>query len=394
MKLSRRVMELAESATLAVSAKAAKMKASGVDVVSFGAGEPDFATPDHISAACIAAIQQGKTKYPTPSFGLLATREAVCASLKRDAGLGYNPEQVIITSGGKEGGYLAFHALLDPGDEVIIPAPYWVSYPEMVRLAGGKPVHIQGPEANDYKLTPKILNSAITPKTRIFVHNSPSNPSGVTYDPNEVRALAEVLAEQDIIVFSDEIYDRLLYGGQKTLSFAATGPSAFAKTLTANSASKTFAMTGWRLGYTAGPVEIIKAMAKLQSQCTTGAATFSQIAYAAALLGDQAPVEKMRIEFERRGRHMWNRLTKMREVRCSKPRGAFYCFPNVGDVYARLGVSDSLKFSERLLDEAHVAVVPGAAFGMDDHVRLSFATSMDQIDKGLDRLQNFLQSPK
>ncbi len=390
MRLSQRAESLKESATLAVSAKAARMKAEGVDVVSFGAGEPDFDTPAHIRQAAIDALNAGQTRYPNPASGLNVARKAVCDSLLRDAQLTYKPEQVIITSGGKDAAYLAFHALLDPGDEVIIPKPYWVSYPEMVRLTGAEPMFVVGPESRDYKLTPDLLRSAITRRTRMFVFNSPSNPSGVTYDPDEVRALANVLQEHDIVVLADEIYDRLLYGGQKTISYASVSAKAYAQTLTCNSASKTYAMPGWRLGYAAGPVEIIKAMAKLQSQSTSGAATFSQIAYAAALGGDQACVEAMRVEFERRGAHMWRRLTAIPGVRCPKPTGAFYCFPNVSAAFARLGVDGSTAFASRLLEEAKVAVVPGEAFGMDQHVRLSFATSLPQIDKGLDRIEAFL----
>jgi len=392
MKLSRRVTELAESATLAVSAKAARMRAEGVDVVSFGAGEPDFDTPAHIRQAAIDALHEGQTRYPNPAFGLTVARQAVCNSLARDANLRYGPEQVIITSGGKDAAYLAFHALLDPGDEVVIPKPYWVSYPEMVRLAGGVPVFAVGTEKNDYKLTPEILRSALTSRTRMFIFNSPSNPSGVTYHSEEVRALAGILQDRDVVVLSDEIYDRLLYDGQKTLSYAAVSDRAYAQTLTCNSASKTYAMTGWRLGYAAGPVEIIKSMAKLQSQSTSGAATFSQIAYATALTGDQACVEAMRVEFERRGAHMWRRLTDMPGIRCPRPTGAFYCFPNVSRTYGKLGVHGSIEFAARLLEQARVAVVPGEAFGMDQHVRLSFATGMPQIDKGLDRIEAFLRA--
>ncbi len=391
MKLSKRVTALAESATLAVSAKAARLKAEGVDVVSFGAGEPDFDTPAHIRRAGLGALEAGQTRYPSPAHGLLAARKAVCDSLLRDSKLHYDPDQVMITSGGKDAAYLAFHALLDPGDEVVIPKPYWVSYPEMVRLTGAVPVFVVGPRERDYKLSPELLRTVLTPRTRMFVFNSPSNPSGVTYDPEEVRQLAHALQEHDLIVLADEIYDRLLYGDQKTISYASVSDRAYAQTLTCNSASKTYAMPGWRLGYTAGPVEIIKAMAKLQSQSTSGAATFSQLAYAAALAGDQSCVETMRAEFERRGRHMWTRLTSMPDVQCPKPTGAFYCFPDVSKTYPRLGVSGSIEFAGRLLDEARVAVVPGVAFGMDGHVRLSFATNMASIDKGLDRLEQFLR---
>jgi len=391
VKLARRVRELAESATLAVSAKAARMKAEGVDVVSFGAGEPDFDTPRHISQAAIDALLSGKTRYPSPAHGILVARQAVCTALQRDQGLIYSPEQVIITSGGKDAAYLAIHSVIEEGDEVVIPVPYWVSYPEIVRLAGGTPIHIAGPEERDFKLTPALLESVLTPRTRMVIFNSPSNPSGVTYWPEEIRALAAVLERRDLIVFSDEIYDRLLYGDQRTLSYAAVSSRAYGQSLTSSSASKTFAMPGWRLGYAAGPIEIIRSMAKLQSQSTSGAATFSQIAFASALTGDQAPVEQMRKEFEKRGAHMTRRLREMPGVRCPTPTGAFYCFPNVSSAYAKLGVVGSIAFAERLLSEAHVAVVPGIAFGLDGHVRLSFAASMEQIDMGLDRMAAFVR---
>jgi aspartate aminotransferase len=392
MKLARRVVELEESATLAVTAKAAKMKASGIDVISFGAGEPDFDTPEYIRKAAIDALNAGQTKYPKPAHGLPQTRQAICDKLKRLNHLEYTPEQIIVTSGGKDAAYLAIHALIDPGDEVVIPAPYWVSYPEMVKLAGGIPVYVAGPEEHDYKLTPDRLKPVLSNRTKMFIFNSPSNPSGVTYDPDEVKALAKVLDERDVIVFSDEIYDQLLYNGQETLSFAAASRRAYEKTITANSASKTYAMPGWRLGYAAGPVEVIKSMAKVQSQSTSGAATFSQVALAAAVSSDQSDVERMRVEFERRGRYMWERLTAMPGVRCPRPTGAFYCFPNVSAAYARLSVRGSGEFAERLLEKAQVAVVPGAPFGMDAHIRLSFAMGMTEIQKGLDRIAAFIES--
>lgn len=382
---------MAESATLAVSAKAAQMKAEGIDVVSFGAGEPDFDTPNHIKQAAIAALNSGQTKYPNPASGLNATRKAICERLQKDHGLRYAPQQIIVTSGGKDAVYMAIHALIESGDEVVIPAPYWVSYPEMVQLAGGTSVHIHGPEGNDYKLTPSLLESVLSPRTKMVILNSPSNPSGVTYHPHEVRELAQVLEARDLCVVSDEIYDRLLYDGQKSLSFAAVGDSTYARTLTVNSASKTYAMTGWRLGYAAGPVELIKAMAKLQSQSTSGAATFGQLAYSAALAGSDEVVEAMRAEFEHRAHYMHDRLVKIPGVRCPRPTGAFYCFPNVSETYGAIGVRGSLEFASRLLEEAHVAVVPGKAFGMDAHIRLSFATSKDKIAEGLDRIESWLR---
>lgn len=391
MKLARRVIELEESATLAVAGLAAKMKAQGIDVISFGAGEPDFDTPEHIRKAGIEAIQGGQTKYPKPAHGLPAVRQAVCDKLARYNKLQYAPEQVIITSGGKDAAYLAIHALIDPGDEVVIPAPYWVSYPEMVRLAGGVPVFVAGPEKNDYKLTPEAVESVLSSRTKMFIYNSPSNPSGVTYHPEETQALAGVLSRRDLVVLADEIYDQLLYSGQTTLSYAACVEAAYRQTITLNSASKTYAMPGWRLGYAAGPVEVIQSMAKIQSQSTSGAATFGQIALAAALNHDQAAVEAMRVEFQRRGLHMWQRLTSLPGVRCPKPTGAFYCFPNVSALYSRVGVSGSGAFAERLLKEARVAVVPGLPFGLDGHIRLSFATSMKQIDEGLDRFAAWIK---
>lgn len=392
MKLAQRIQELAESATLAVSAKAARMKADGIDVVGFGAGEPDFDTPDNIKDAAIAAIKAGHTKYSKPASGIPAAKQAVCDKLARENDLRYEPGQVIVTASGKMCLYLAFQTLLDSGDEVVIPRPYWVSYPEMVKLAGGTPIFIEGPEDNDYKLTPDIMRAALTERTRIVVLTSPSNPSGVTYDPAELRAIAEVLQDRKLIVFSDEIYDRLVYGDQKFISYAAIGDKAFAQTLTLNGASKTFAMTGWRLGYASGPTELIKGMCKLQTQTTSGAATFSQHALIEALNGDQGSVESMRREFEKRAAYMHGRLTAMPGVRCPIPTGAFYCFPNVSGTYERLGVSGSIAFSERLLEQANVAVVPGIAFGLDAHVRLSFAASMEQIEKGLDRIEAMLSA--
>lgn len=390
MRLSKRVMELNESATLAVSAKAARMKAQGIDVIGFGAGELDFPTPEHIKRAGIAAIQANQTGYSKPTSGLPAVKQAVCAKLKRVNKLSYDPSQVIITAGGKMGVFLAVHALIDPGDEVIIPRPYWVSYPEIVRLAGGIPIYVNGPEDRDYRLAPQELEDALSDKTKLVLFNSPSNPSGVTYHPDEVRALAKVIEDRNVWLLSDEIYDELLFGDQQTLSPAAVSEKVYARTLTLNSASKTYAMTGWRVGYVAGPVEAIDAMAKLQSQSTSGAATFNQVALAEALNGDHGPIYAMRDELAKRGTHMHRRLTAMPGVRCPEPTGAFYCFPNVSAHYGRLGVSDSGAFTELLLDRARVAVVPGGAFGLDEHVRLSFSLGLDAMDEGLSRFEAFL----
>jgi aspartate aminotransferase len=391
LKLSRRATELTESATLAVSAKAAEMGSCGIDVVSFGAGEPDFDTPEHIKEAAWAALRDGQTKYAKPASGILPLKEAVAAKLDRDNHLKYDPKsQVVITVGGKEALFLAFAAILDDGDEVILPAPYWVSYPEQVGLNGGRSVVIPGQVANSYKITPDQLESAITDRTRAFVFNSPNNPGGFAYEPNEVEALAEVLEGRDIAVLSDEMYDRIVFGNHEYKSYASVSDHAYEHTITFNAGSKTYAMTGWRIGYAAGPADVIKAMANLQSQTTSGTPTFVQHALVAALSGDQSLVASMRGDFEGRGAHICERLNAIPGIVCPEPAGAFYVFPDVSQCYGKLGVAGSIEFSSRLLEEAHVAVVPGEASGMDGCVRLSFATSMENIDRGVDRIADFL----
>ncbi len=392
MRISHRIAALSESATLAVTAKAAKLRAAGVDVISMAAGEPDFDTPDHIKQAAISAILAGKTKYPKPASGIPEAKAAVCEKLRRENGLDYDPSQIIITVGAKNAVQMTFMSVLDPGDEVILPVPYWVSYPEQVKLAGAVPVFVHGDEVHGFELTVGQLEAALTERTRMLVLNSPNNPGGFTYSPHKIEQIAEFLEGRDILVLSDEIYDRLTYGGVRHTSIAGTGPDAFGKTVTINGGSKTYAMTGWRIGFAAGPKHIIDAMAKLQTQRTSGAATFTQIALAEALLGDQAPVEQMRVAFEERANHMYERLVAMPGVTCVKPSGAFYCFPNVLSAYEALDVSGSVEFASKLLEEAHVAAVPGIAFGNDAHIRLSFATSMEQIDEGLTRIERFLRA--
>ncbi|HJO05779.1 MAG TPA: pyridoxal phosphate-dependent aminotransferase [Chloroflexota bacterium] len=390
MKLSERVLNLAESATMAVSGRAAQLRREGKDIVSFGAGEPDFDTPDHIKQAAIDALNGGATKYATPSSGIIPLKEAVAAKLARENALDYAPSQVIVTVGGKEALYLAFATLLDEGDEVIIPAPYWVSYPEQAALCGGVPVYVLGDVDNSFKITPAQLESAITPRTKAFVFNSPSNPGGFLYTPAEVDALAAVLEGKDIVVFSDEMYDRIIFGDDSFKSYATASAHAYDHTITFNAGSKTYAMTGWRVGYAAGPADIIKGMAKIQTQTTSGTFTFGQHGLVAALNGDQACVEEMRQEFESRAEHIHARLNALEGVTCPRPAGAFYVFPDVSGTFAKLGVSGSIEFAQRLLEDSHVAVVPGEAFGVDSGVRLSFATSMEMIDKGLDSLEKFL----
>jgi len=395
MKLSERIDNLAVSATLEVATKAADLRREGIDVLGFGAGEPDFGTPDNIKTAGKRAIDEGHTGYAKPASGIPEAREAVCEKFRRDNGLNYRPEQTIITVGGKEALSLAFGALLDPGDEVLLPVPYWVSFSEQIKLWGGKVVPLYPDPAGDLRLTPGKIVDAITPRTRVLVFNSPSNPGGFAYSPDDVRELAEALSGKDITVLSDEMYDRLRYGDHREhLSFAAVSDEWFEKTITFNAASKTHSMTGWRIGYAAGPLHVIKAMAKLQSHTTSGTAHFIQHALVEALTGDQSHVEMMRSEFERRGKHMWERLNTIQGLSCHQPTGAFYCFPDATAAYQQTGEHGSMAFCKHVLDHAHVALVPGIAFGSDKHVRLSFANSMDYIDAGLDRIETLLGKKK
>ena len=392
--LSERVNRVAPSITMAVTSKAKALKAQGVDVVSFGAGEPDFDTPDFIKAAAIDALKKGQTKYtPVPSIPQL--REAISRKFERENGLKYAPEEVTVGPGGKAVLYLAFLALLDDGDEVVIPAPYWVSYPEQAKICGGVPRIVHADQANDFKLTPEQLDEAITKRTKIVILNSPSNPAGNCYSPDELKALGQVLAKYDhVCVFSDEIYEHLLFGGQETASIAALVPELKDRTITFNCHSKTYSMTGWRLGYCGGPKNVIAAMNKLQGQINTHVTSFCQPAAIAALddpRGKEA-VEMMRAKFEERGNHMYERLNAIDGVTLIRPRGAFYCFPDVSAFFEKAGVGDAVDFAAKLLEEKHVAVVPGNDSGYDTHVRLSFATSMDQIDKGLDRIEAFVKS--
>lgn len=395
--LADRMSVVADSITLAVSAKAGAMKKAGIDVVGFGAGEPDFDTPAFIKDAAKAALDKGQTKYtPTPCFPEL--KAAIADKFAKENGLAYKPENITTGAGGKHCLYMAFMAVLNPGDEVLIPSPYWVSYPEQVKLAGGVPKIIRGEESNGFKLTAQQLEAAITPKTRVFVINSPSNPAGHAYTPEELKALADVVAKHpQVVVFSDEIYEKLLYGGLKFASFATLNPGLFDRTLTFNCHSKSFAMTGWRIGYIGGPKVAIDAINKLQSQMTSHITSFTQMPAATALTDPQAAieVEKMRQEFEKRGQHMWKRLSELPKVTCVRPQGAFYCFPNVSAYFGKSAgstkITDAVSFSAALLEQSHVAVVPGNDSGFDTHVRLSFATSMAQIDKGLDRIGEFLK---
>jgi len=394
--LADRVSLISDSITLAVSAKANAMKKAGIDVVGFGAGEPDFDTPTFIKDSAKAELDAGRTKYtPTPCFPEL--KAAIAQKFNTENNLPYKPEQVTVGAGGKFCLYMAFMATLNPGDEVLIPSPYWVSYPEQVKLAGGIPRIIRGEESNGFKITPAQLQSAITAKTKVLILNSPSNPAGHAYTPEELTALADVVAmHPHLLVFSDEIYEKLVYNGLKFVSFATLHPSLMDRTLTFNCHSKSFAMTGWRVGYVGGPKPIIDAMNKLQSQMTSHITSFTQMPAALALTDPRGKesVEAMRVEFERRGHHMHERLAALPGITCVKPAGAFYCFPNISSYLGKsiggVNLTDAVSFAAALLAQAHVAVVPGNDSGFDTHIRLSFATSMEQIDKGIDRIKAFL----
>ncbi|MBD2254911.1 pyridoxal phosphate-dependent aminotransferase [Nostoc parmelioides] len=386
MKLAARVSQVTPSLTLAIAAKAKAMKAEGIDVCSFSAGEPDFDTPAHIKAAAAKALDEGKTKYGAAA-GEPKLREAIAHKLQKDNHLDYKPENVIVTNGGKHSLYNLIVALIDPGDEVIIPSPYWLSYPEMVTLVGGKSVIVPTDASTGYKITPEQLRKAITPKTKLFVLNSPSNPTGMVYTPEEIKALAEVVVDADIYVVSDEIYEKILYDGAQHISIGSLGKEIFNRTLISNGFAKAYSMTGWRLGYLAGPVEIIKAASSIQGHSTSNVCTFAQYGAIAALEDSQDCVEEMRQAFAKRRQVMLDRLNAIPGLSTAKPDGAFYLFPDI----SKTGLK-SLEFCDALIEEHKVAVIPGIAFGADDNIRLSYATDLATIEKGLDRLEKFVRS--
>lgn len=386
MKLAARVGQVTPSLTLSISAQAKAMKAEGIDVCSFSAGEPDFDTPAHIKAAAKQALDQGKTKYG-PAAGEPKLRAAIAEKLRQDNSLCYAPENVIVTNGGKQSLFNLMLALIEPGDEVLIPAPYWLSYPEMVKLAGGAPVLMPTTLAGGFKITPDQLRQAVTPQTRLLILNSPSNPTGVVYSPDEVRAIAEVVVETNIWVVSDEIYEKILYDEAEHLSIGAVGPEAFRRTIISNGFAKAYSMTGWRLGYLAGPVELIQAITSLQSHSTSNVCTFAQYGGVAALEGPQDCVEEMRQAFAQRRRVVLEALDGIAGLSCPRPQGAFYVFVNISST----GLT-SLEFCEKLLHQHQVAVIPGIAFGADDCIRLSYATDIPTIAKGMERLSKFVQA--
>ena len=394
MELSRKALQVSASPTLAIDAKFKAMKAEGIDVIGFGCGEPDFDTPDNIKAAAIKAIEEGQTKY-TPASGTLALKQAICDKLKRDNGLDYKPSNIVVSNGAKHSLLNAFNAIINPGDEIIVPAPYWVSYTEMIKMADGVPDIIETKEEDDFKFTAQQLRDAITPKTKALVLNSPSNPTGMLYGEAELREIAEIAVENDIFVVADEIYEKLIYDGKQHVSIASFNEEIKDRTIIINGVSKSYAMTGWRIGFTAANEAVTKAMANMQSHAASNPSSISQAAALEAYNGEQETVEEMRKVFEERRNYMVDRINSIAGVSCRKPEGAFYVMMNIKEVFGReicgkvINTSDD--FCEVLLENSLVALVPGSGFGIEGYVRWSYATSMENIEKGLDRLEDFLK---
>ncbi len=385
-KISRRAASLSPSLTLIIDSKAKQMKADGLDVVGFGAGEPDFDTPQHIKDAAIKALNEGFTKY-TPASGIPELRQAIADKFQRENGLSYKPSQVIVSCGGKHSCYNVIMATCEEGDEVIIPAPYWLSYPEMVKLAGATPVILPTSDKTEFKVTPAQLRAAITPRTRLFVLNTPSNPTGSVYTPEEIKALGDICVEKGVLIMSDEIYEHLLYDGAVHKSVASFSPAHYDHTIIVHGFAKAWSMTGWRLGFLAAPEPIAKAIDAIQSHSTSNPTSFAQKGAVAALNGSQEHLKSWLVEYARRRTYAWKKLNSIPGISCVNSKGAFYLFPNI----SKLGLN-STDFCARLLEQEKVAAVPGVAFGADDYLRISYATSMANIEKGLDRMENFVRS--
>ncbi|AIM15412.1 MULTISPECIES: pyridoxal phosphate-dependent aminotransferase [Neobacillus] len=391
VELAKRVLSLTPSSTLAITAKAKELKEQGKDVIGLGAGEPDFNTPQHILDAAFQSMNEGHTKY-TPSAGLPTLKQAISKKFEMDQGLIYEPNEIIVTNGAKHALYTLFQVLLNDGDEVIIPTPYWVSYPEQVKLAGGVPVYIEGLEENQFKITPEQLKKAITNKTKAVIINSPSNPTGVIYTAEELLELGKICLEENILIVSDEIYEKLVYGNAKHVSIAQLSPELKKQTIIINGVSKSHSMTGWRIGYAAGNSQIIKAMTNLASHSTSNPTTTAQYAAIAAYNGPQEPVETMRQAFEERLEIIYKKLTAIPGFTCVKPQGAFYLYPNVKQAAINTGFENVDEFAKALLVEANVAVIPGSGFGTPDNIRLSYATSLEQLEKAISRIHQFVES--
>jgi aspartate aminotransferase len=389
VSLAKRVSALTPSTTLAITAKAKEMKAQGIDVIGLGAGEPDFNTPKHIIQAAYDSLMEGHTKY-TPSGGTVQLKEAVIGKFKKDQNLAYKPSEIIVTSGAKHALYTLFQVLLDDGDEVIIPTPYWVSYPEQVKLAGGSPVIVEGKQENSYKITPEQLSASITERTKAVIINSPSNPTGMIYSAEELKAIGQICLEKNILIVSDEIYEKLVYDGNTHTSIAEISEELKEQTIIINGVSKSHSMTGWRIGYAAGNETIIKAMTNLASHSTSNPTTTSQYGAVAAYMGDQDPVENMRKSFEERLNIVFGKLNNIPGFDCIKPHGAFYLFPNVKEAARLTGYESVDIFVQSLLEEAKVAVIPGSGFGSEDNIRLSYATSLESMEQAIERIHEFV----
>ncbi|RDY68412.1 pyridoxal phosphate-dependent aminotransferase [Halobacillus trueperi] len=389
MELAQRVQALTPSTTLAITAKAKALKAEGHDVIGLGAGEPDFNTPSYILDAAKRAMDEGMTKY-TPAGGVPELKNSITAKLKRDQDLTYTNEQIIVTTGAKHALFTLFQVLLNKGDEVIVPAPYWVSYPEQIKLAEGTPVIVSAEESNDFKLTPEQLKEAITPKTKAVIINSPSNPTGMMYSESELKALGEVCLEHDVLIVSDEIYEKLIYTDEKHVSVAQLSKELYDQTIIINGVSKSHSMTGWRIGFAAGNKTIIKAMSNMASHSTSNPTTIAQYAALAAYTASEEKVDEMKEAFKERLDVLHKRLVQIPGVNCAKPSGAFYLFPNVKEAVEQGGFENVDAWVKALLDEEKVALVPGSGFGSPDNVRLSYATSLDQLEKAADRIERFV----
>jgi len=395
MRLAERAMNISPSPTLSIDAQAKKMTAGGIKVINFGAGEPDFDTPENIKQAAVKAIADGMTKY-TPVAGIEPLRQAICNKFAEDNGLHYEPSQIVVSAGAKHSLYNTFQVLCQEGDEVILPAPYWVTYLEQIKMTGAKPVIVPTTVESGFKLTPAQLQSAITPNTRLFVLNSPSNPTGAVYSQAELEALGEILEKNNITIISDEIYEKLIYDGGRHVSIASLSPGLKDLTVVINGVSKSYAMTGWRIGYAAAPQPVAKAMADLQSHSTSNPTSIAQAASLEAITGTQESVKQMVAEFAKRRDYMVDRLSAIPGVQCNRPGGAFYVFPDVsalmGKSYAGETINNATDLARVLLDQEHVAMVPGVAFGDDNCFRLSYATSMVNISDGLDLIEKVLKA--
>ncbi len=395
MLLSKKAEQISPSLTLAITAKAKKMKADGIDVIGFGAGEPDFNTPKNIQDAAIKAIQEGMTRY-TAASGIIELKQAIIQKLNKENNLTYIPSQIIVSTGAKQSLANVFQAILNPGDEVLIGVPYWVSYPELVKLADGEPVYVETEEINAFKLTIESLNRALTSKSKAIVLNSPNNPTGTVYTKEELIEIANFAKENNLIIISDEIYEKLLYGNNGHISIASLSEDAYNRTIVINGVSKAYAMTGWRIGYAAASVEMVALMSNVQSHTTSNPNSIAQYASVEALNGPQDDVIKMTEQFKLRRDYMVERINSINNLSCIKPEGAFYVMVNISNVLNKSidgkVIKDSLAFSDILLEKEKVAVIPGIAFGVDNFIRLSYATSMENIKNGLDRIERFVEN--